>query len=331
MTVRRRSVGIFALGLLQWNGRPLAQPSDRKIRIGYLLPGFPPTPGADNPFARGLAELGYAGGRSLIIEDRFAEGRLDRLPHLAAELVRIPVDVLVVAGPSPLQAARAATKTIPVVMIAGSSDPVGEGIAASLARPGGNTTGLTFAVSPERFGKQLELLKGAAPRISRVAVWWDQQMALFHQSWAEPLHAAAQRLKFEVLDPIQVLDPGSIDGAFAAMRRQRADALFVAIAGPTNSYRRRVAEAAIANRLPTIAAFKEFTVDGGLLSYGPDLAEMYRRGATFVDKILKGARPADLPIELPSKYELVVNLKSATALGLSMPQSLLLRADEVIR
>jgi putative ABC transport system substrate-binding protein len=278
-----------------------------------------------------MAELGYASGRNLIIEYRFAEGRLDRLPALAAELVRLTVDVLVVAGPSPLQAARTATKTIPVVMLAGSSDPVGEGVALSLSRPGGNVTGLTFAVSPERFGKQLELLKEAAPRVTRVAVWWDQQMALFHQSWAQPLRIAAQRLRLEMLDPIQVLDLASIDGAFAAMRQQRADALFVAIAGPTNSYRKRVAEAAIANRLPAIAAFKEFTVDGGLLSYGPDLPEMYRRGAAFVDKILKGANPGDLPIELPSKYELVVNLKSAMALGLSIPSSLLLRSDVVIQ
>jgi putative ABC transport system substrate-binding protein len=277
-----------------------------------------------------MTELGYTPGRNLVVEYRFAEGQLDRLPGLAAELVGLPVDLLVVAGPSPLQAARAATKTMPIVMLAGSSDPVGEGVAVSLARPGGNITGLTYAVSPERFGKQLELLKEASPHVSRVAVWWDQQMSLFHQSWAAPLRAAAQRLGLEVLDPIQVLDPAGVDGAFVAMRRQRADALLVAIAGPTNRYRSRVAKAAIENRLPTMAAMRDFAVDGGLLSYGPNFSEMYRRGATFVDKILQGVKPGDLPIELPSKYELVINLSTAKALGLSISQSLLLRADQVI-
>lgn len=323
---------MFALALLQWTGRGQTQSvTDRKVRIGFLNPGFPSAPGSDNAFVRGMGELGYAIGRNLVVEYRFAEGRLDRLAGLAAELVRLPVDVLVVAGPSPLQAARAATKTIPIVMLGGSSDPVGEGVALSLARPSGNITGLTFAVSPERFGKQLELLKEAAPRVSRVAVWWDQPMALFHQSWAAPLRTAGQRLGLEVLDPIQVLDAASVDGAFVTMRRQRADALLVAIAGPTNRYRKRVAEAAVENRLPTIAAMKEFAGDGGLLSYGPDFPEMYRRGATFVDKILRGVKPGDLPIELPSKYELAVNLKTAAALGLSIPQSLLLRADQVIQ
>ncbi len=216
-------------------------------------------------------------------------------------------------------------------MLAASSDPVGEGLGASLARPGGNIAGLTYAVSPDRFGKQLELLKDAAPRISRVAVWWDLDMALFRQSWAAPLTTAARKLGLEVMEPVQVLNEEGIDSAFAAMRRQRADALLVAISGPTQSYRARVAATALRNRLPTVAAFREFTAEGGLLSYCPNFPEVYRRGAAYVDRILKGAKPGELPVELPSKYELVVNVKTANALGLTIPQALLLRADELIR
>ena len=242
------------------------------------------------------------------------------------------VDVIVVAGPSPLPAARKATRAIPIVMIASSADPVGEGIAVSLARPGGNVTGLTYAVSPtERFGKQLELLKEAAPRISRVAVLWDFDMAHYRQTWAAPLATAARKLAIEVLEPVQVLKEGDVEGGFATMRRQRADALLVVMGGPALPFRGRVADAALRDRLPTVSAQKDLTDAGGLLSYGPDFAEMNRRGAAFVDRIFRGAKPGDIPIELPTKYELVVNLKTAKVLGLAIPQSLLLRADEVIQ
>jgi len=312
-----------------------AQQPGRMYRIGVLEPGAPP--GRENvgqaadPFTAGLRELGYAQGKNVVIERRFAEGRLERLPGFAAELVRLPVDVIVVAGPSPLRAATGATTRIPIVMIASSSDPVGEGLVASLARPGGNLTGLTFAVSPERFGKQLELLKAAAPRVERIAVWWDTDMPTFHQSWATPLDTAAHQLGLQILPPVQVLEQARVDDAFSTMKQQRADALLVVIAGATQNYRARVAEMAMSNRLPTVAAQKSFTQDGGLISYGPDFPAIYRRAATYVDKILKGANPGELPIELPTRYELFINLKTAMALGLTIPQSLLVRADEVIR
>ena len=180
-------------------------------------------------------------------------------------------------------------------------------------------------------GKQLELLKEAAPRIVRVAIWWDMDLPQFSLSWAAPLETAARKLGLQIQSPIQVLDRGSVEGAFATMQRQRADALFVAIGGPTTSYRTHVAEFALREGLPTVSAFKAFTEAGGLLSYGPDFPELYRRAALYVDKILKGANPGDLPIELPTKYELALNLKTAKALRLTIPQSLLIRADEVIQ
>jgi putative ABC transport system substrate-binding protein len=190
---------------------------------------------------------------------------------------------------------------------------------------------LTYAVSLERFGKQLELLKEAAPGISRIAVWWDMEMTIFSQSWAVPLETAARKLGLQIQPPVQVLARDGVEGAFATMKQQRADALLVAIGGPTYGYRADVAAVALRNRLPTVAAFKEFTEAGGLLSYGPDFSSIYRRAASYVDRILKGTPPGDLPIELPTKYELAINLKTAKALGLTISQSLLLRADEVIR
>ena len=178
-------------------------------------------------FVEGLRALGYVEGQNLIIERRYAGGHLERLRDLAAELARIPVDVIAVAGPTPVRAAMSATTRIPIVMIVGSGDPVGEGLVKSLARPGGNLTGLTYAVSPERFGKQLELLKEAAPGISRIAVWWDMQMTIFHQSWEAPLDAAARKLDLQIQPPIQVLAREGVEGAFATMKQQRADALLV--------------------------------------------------------------------------------------------------------
>jgi len=215
-------------------------------------------------------------------------------------------------------------------MVASSSDPVGDGLVKSLARPGGNLTGLTYAVSSERFGKQLELLKEAAPGVSRIAVWWDMQMTIFQQSWAAPLEAAARKLGLQIQAPVQVLVRDGVEGAFAAMKQQRADAVLVVLGGPTFEYYADVTTMALRNRLPTLAALKQFTAAGGLLSYGPDLPAIYRRAASYVDRILKGTPPGDLPIELPTKYELAINLKTAKALGLTIPQSLLGRADQVI-
>ena len=190
---------------------------------------------------------------------------------------------------------------------------------------------MTYAVSPERFGKQLELLKEAAPGISRIAVYWDLQMTIFHQTWAAPLETAARKLGLQIQPPIQVLARDRVEGAFATMKQQRADAVLVVQGGPTNAYLADVATMAMRNRLPTIAALKEFTEAGGLLSYGPDLSGSWHRAASYVDRILKGTPPGDLPIELPTKYEFAINLKTAKALGLTIPQSLLLRADDVIQ
>jgi putative ABC transport system substrate-binding protein len=316
-----------------------AQRAARVHRIGVLVPGNAPSgagPTVGSPdlmggFLEGMRELGYTEGENIVFEWRFANGRLDRLPALAAELVRAPVAVILVAGPSPLRAAMDATKRTPIVMMAASSDPVAEGVAASLARPGGNVTGLTYAVTPERFGKQLELLRAAAPRVARIAVWWDSDLESFHRSWAVPLHEAARQLDVQVLAPVQVLQAGGVDPAFATLRQQGADALLVAIAGAANSYRARLATGAIENRLATMSAQRAFTREGGLISYGPDFRAIYRRAATYVDKILKGANAAELAIELPTYYELAINLKTAAALGLAIPQSLLLRADEVVQ
>jgi putative ABC transport system substrate-binding protein len=324
----------FIIYIVAWNlvsAARAAEPqrSGRTYRIGVLGAGGTHPPGIA-VFVKGLREHGYVEGQNLVIERRYAEGYLERLPDLAAELVRMPVDVIVTAGPTPVRAAMSATTRIPIVMIVGSVDPVGEGLVASLARPGGNLTGSTYAVSAERFGKQLELLKDAVPGVSRIAIWWDMQMTIFHQSWAVPLESAAHKLGLQIQPPVQVLARDGVEGAFATMKQQRADAVLVISGGPTFQYYADVAAMAVRNHLPTLAALKAFTAAGGLLSYGPDLPAIYRRAAYYVDRILKGASPGDVPIELPTKYELAINLKTARALGLTIPKSLLLRADEVI-
>jgi putative ABC transport system substrate-binding protein len=310
-----------------------APATGKTARIGFLVfSSFPVSP--DPPFdafMQGLRDLGYVEGRNLMMEGRSASGHAERLPALAAEHVRSQVEVIVIFGPQPLQAARNAKNNLPHVIIAIRSDPVGEGVARSLARPEGNITGLTYAVSSDRFGKQLELLKTAVGEIARVAVLWDLDLDIFRRFWAAPLADAGRLLRCEVQDPIRVTDAQGLPAAFALMKRQRADAVLVATGGPLGAARRRVGELAIQYQLPTIAAFKALPHAGLLMSYGPDLPDIHRRAASYVDRILKGAKPGDLPIELPTKYELVVNLKTAKALGLTVPQSLLSRADEVIQ
>jgi putative ABC transport system substrate-binding protein len=308
------------------------QPAVKVHRVGFLATGArPPGPVPSlEAFENELRQRGYLERQNLVIEWRFAGGAFARLPELAADLVHSNVHVIVVAGPGPIQAAKAATTTIPIVMLAGSSDPVAEGLVASLARPGGNITGLTYAVSPERFGKQLELLKEAVGRLTHVVVLWDLEIELFRRQWATPLGEGARRLGLQIHGPVPVREPGQLDNAFAAMIEQKAEAILVVMGGPLYQHRARVAELAIRNRLPTIAAFKEFPQAGGFMSYGPDLPNIYRRGAAYVDKILRGAKPADLPVEQPTKYELILNLKTSRALGLMLPSALMLRADHVI-
>ena len=327
---RRTFIYVVTGSLANLRRSAKAEQPSRTYRIGVLGAGGTQPPNIAF-FVDGMRAHGYVEGHNLIIERRYAEGNLELLPVLAAELVRMPVEVIVVAGPTPVRAAVSATTRIPIVMIVGSSDPVAEGLVASLARPGGNLTGSTYAVSSERFGKQLELLKEAAPGISRIAIWWDVQMAIFHESWAVPLQVAAHKLSLQIQPPVQVLARSGVQGAFATMKQQRADAVLVVLGGPTFEYYADVANMAMQNRLPTVSTLKAFTVAGGLLSYGPDLPVIYRGAASYVDRILKGAWPGDLPIELPTKYDFAINLKTAKVLGLTVPQSLLLRADEVIQ
>ncbi len=279
---------------------------------------------------QGLREGGYVEGRNLVIEYPDSLGREDRLPELAANLVRSQVQAILIIGPAPLTAARNATKTIPLIMVASSSDPVAEGVAASLARPGGNITGLTYA-EPDRFKKQLELLKSAAIQIGRVAVLWDFDLDTFRRYWEAPLADAGRVLGLNIQEPVRVRDARELPEAFALMKQRRADAILVASGGSLLPARKRVGDLALQYRMPAIAAFKEFPQAGLLMSYGPDLPDINRRAGGYVDKILKGDKPGDLPIELPSRFELAINLKTATALALTIPQALLVRADEVIR
>jgi putative ABC transport system substrate-binding protein len=314
-----------------------AQTSVRPARVGYLnlgavsgTPGNPSVPRIIPALVSGLQELGHDVGRTLVLEFRHAEFKPERLPVLAVELVRLPVDVILVAGPAPLDAARKATQTIPIVMVAASDDPVRDGLVASLARPGGNITGLTFAVSPEIAGKQLELLRELAPAANRVRMVADADTIALRRV-AEAIADAAPRLHFRAQEPLEAREPTQLDEAFVRAVRERTDALWIPMAGVTFAQRTRVAELALKHRMPVLGYFRELPEAGGLFSYGPDLRDIYRRAAGYVDRILRGARPAELPVEQPTKFELVVNLKTAKALGLTIPQSVLLRADEVIQ
>jgi len=328
---RRTFLSGVAIGVLATPLAAQAPPPGKSARIGIL--GLRP-PGDSNPINKalmqGLRERGYVEGQNLVIEYPDALGREDRLPELVADLVRKQVDVILIIGPAPLEAARKATKIIPLVMVASSADPVAEGVAVSLARPGGNITGLTYAES-DRFKKQLELLKSAAVRVTRVAVLWDFDLKTYRQYWEAPLTDAGRILGLNIQEPVRVRDAQELPAAFVLMKDRQADAVLVAAGGPLFQARAQVGELALQHRLPAIAAFKEYPQTGLLMSYGPDISDINRRAAGYVDKIIKGAKPGDLPIELPNKFELAINLKTAKALGLTIPQSLLLRADQVIK
>jgi putative ABC transport system substrate-binding protein len=278
-------------------------------------------------FRQGLRELGYVEGRNYIIEYRSADGRRERFPDLATELVRLKVDVIVTRGTPAVMAAKNATGAIPVVMAA-SGDPVLSGVVASLARPGGNVTGLS-AIVVEVSGKRLELLREVVPGVSRIAVLFNMSNPTDALQWKETENAASSlRVQLQLLD---VRKPGDFATAFDAAIKQRAGALFVGVDALTWANRRPIVDLAAKNRLPAIYAAREFVDAGGLISYGVSYPHLYHRAATYVDKILRGAKPADLPVEQPTKFELVINLKTAKALGLTIPPSLLGRADEVIQ
>jgi putative ABC transport system substrate-binding protein len=277
-----------------------------------------------------LRDLGYVEGRNILIEERSAEGKLERLPALAAELVALKVDVLVTGGGTPTAlAAKQATRTIPIVF-ASATDPVTDGLVTSLPRPGGNITGLSN-LAPELVGKCLEQLKQAVPGVSRVAVLW-QPGALAEHTAKDILQGAevAARALEERLQFVEARGPADFDRAFSDMTRARAGALAVLGSAIFNSERRRLVDLAAKHRLPTVYTSRDFVDAGGLMTYGPNLAYLFRRAATYVDKILKGAKPGDLPIEQPTTFELVINLKTAKALGLTIPPLLRLRADQVI-
>ena len=279
-------------------------------------------------FLNGLHDLGYEEGRNIIIELRSAEGHWERLPGIAAELVSLKVDVLVpsVCG-APLNAARQATSTIPIVVAACNDDMVETGIIASLPRPGGNVTGLS-KMTPELAAKRLELLTEILPGVSRVAVLWDPGYSDVSADWRE-LRATA-RTKGVMLQPVEARDPADLDRAFATMARERAEALITFSDTMTYNHANQIAELAVKYKLPLRSPFQETADVGALMSYGPSIPDLYRRAAGYVDKILKGAKPADLPVQQPTKFELVVNFKTATGFGLTIPPTLLARADEVI-
>jgi putative ABC transport system substrate-binding protein len=330
--MNRRHAGFALLGLLACIASPLfghAQQPGKVYRIGYLsAPSRESVERGVEAFLKALRDQGWVEGKNLVIEFRWAEGKVERLPELAAELVRLKVDVIVAPAGSAAQAAKNATSTIPIVMIF-PNDPVAIGLVASLARPGGNVTGTTFTSGPEIFGKQLQLLKEAVPHATRVAVLGNPS----DPEWAaqaKEVEAAARALGIR-LQRVEARGPEEFDSAFATMARERAEALLVAGGSTFLVHRAKLAELALKGRLPTIYSFRENVQSGGLMAYAINMADFVGRAATYVDKILKGARPADLPVERPTKFELVINLKTAKALGLTIPASLLQRADEVIQ
>ena len=305
-----------------------AQPATKIPRMGYLS-GASLSAIRDRIEAlrQGLRELGYVEGKNIVIEWRWAEGKRDRLPDLAAELVRLSVDILVSAGPAVTPHFKGATKTIPIVM-AQDNDPVGNGFVASLARPGGNITGLA-TLARELSGKQQELLKEIIPKLSRVAVFGSSTEPGNAQTLKEiELAAAALKVEIQYLD---ILGPEDIEAAFRAAKKGRAGAVFVLVSTVFNSHRTQVVELALKSQLPAIFYSAEYVELGGLMAYGPSYTDLYRRVATYVDKILKGAKPADLPVEQPTKFELVFNLKTAKQIGLTIPPEVLARANKLIK
>lgn len=304
-----------------------AQNPAKVPRIGYLSAG----PSGSSPnieaFRQGLRALGYAEGQTIAIEYRYAAGKHDRLPNLAADLVRLKVDIIVTDSSPAARAAQKATKTIAVVMAA-SGDPIGTGLVASLARPGGNITGLTH-LSPALSGKRLELLKEAFPKVSRVAVLWNGANPDKASDFRET-EAAARALGVQ-LQSLEVRGADDFESAFRSATRERADSLTVRAESVTLFHGKRIVDFAANRRLPAIYELREFVDAGGLMSYGHIPADSHRRAAMYVDKILKGTKPADLPVEQPTKFELVINLKTAKLIGLTIPPNVLARADKIIK
>ena len=325
---RKIFVWLLATALLTTATPAKAQQPKKVARIGFLS-SLSPTVVSDRveAFRQGLRELGYVEGKNIIIDWRYAQGKTERLPDLAAELVRLNVDVIVTGGPAVNRFAKEATHTIPIIL-AFDNDPVGNGFAASLARPGGNITGLSTHY-PEISGKQLELLKDIIPRLSRVAVLGNSTVPGNAQALRETERAAGV---FGVkLQYVEIENPEEIESAFRAARKGHADAVLVLGSQVVTSHAKQFAELAAKSQLPAIYWSPEFVEAGGLMTYSVSITDLFRRAATYVDKILKGAKPAELPVEQPTKFELIINLKAAKQIGLTIPPNVLLRADKVIK
>jgi ABC-type uncharacterized transport system substrate-binding protein len=319
---------LFVVMLVAVAGIAEAQQPGKVPRIGFLSGVSPSTlSGRVDSFRQGLRELGYVEGKNIVIEWRFAEGKLDNLPALAAELVRLKVDVIVTAAPPVTRAAKQATATIPIVM-AFDDDPVGSGFVASLDRPGGNITGQSTQ-SPEISGKQLEFLREIVPKLSRVDVLGDVTRPGVPQALRE-INVVADAFRVQV-QYLEVRGPKDIETAFRAASKERSDALIVLGSPVLRSQQKQVVDLAVKSRLPATYSRPEFVEDGGLMTYGGNINDLYRRAATYVDRILKGAKPADLPVEQPKKFELIINLKAAKQIGLTIPPNVLARADKVIK
>jgi putative tryptophan/tyrosine transport system substrate-binding protein len=323
ITVLTLSAVLFALCFPAEAQQPAKVP-----RIGFLFGSSPSAMnGRIEAFRKGLRELGYTEGKSIVIEQRFAEGKLDRFPALAAELVRLKIDVIITGTSLATRSAKEATNMIPIVM-AQDPDPVGDGFVASLARPGGNITGLS-TLAPEISGKRVELLNEIIPRLSGVAVLGTSTQPGTAQALKEiELAARAFGVKLQYLD---VLDPKDIETAFRAASKGVADGVLTLQSAVLNYQRKQITDLAVKTRLPAIYHAPEWVEDGGLMSYGVSFTDLYRRAVTYVDKILKGAKPADLPVEQPTKFEFVINLKTAKQIGLTIPPNVLARADRVIK
>jgi len=313
---------LFAL-----SGPAEAQQAKKIPRIGFLAPGSPGFEPAQDAFQQGLRELGYIVGHNILIEYRWGEGKPDRLAELAAELKQLRVDLFLVVGTLATRVAKNATTTIPIVM-GYSGDPVRAELVASLAHPGGNITGLS-SLAPELSGKRVELLKEAVPKAFRIAVIWHSRNPVMQLRFSE-IEVAGQALGLQI-QSLALRVPDDIGKAFEAATANRPDALFIIANAFTVRHQARILDFASQRRLPAMYEQKEFVEAGGLMSYAPDHADLYRRAATYVDKILKGAKPADLPVEQPMKFEFVINLKAAKQIGLTIPPNVLVRADSVIR
>ena len=326
---RRAFLSTLAGGLLAAPISAEAQAAGKVPRMGWLVADLAAKSDMTEAFLQGMRDLGYVEGDNLVIEYRDAGGKLERLPALAAELVALKVDVILTGGTAQALAAKHATRAIPIVF-AGAADPVTDGLVTSLARPGGNITG-TSMLAPELVDKRLEQLTQAVPGISRVAVLWHPGNlgARTERDMLKEAGVAARTLRLQ-LQFVEARRPADFDRAFSDMTRAHAGALTVWSSPMFNTERRRLVDLAARNRLPAVYPWREAVDAGGLMSYGPDPADLFRRAATYVDKILKGARPADLPVEQATKFELVINLKTAKTLGLTIPPPLLQRADQVI-